>query len=51
MRKYGLSNFTLETLFKSRSSRNLDKKERQFIEAFESYRDSYGYNITLGGKS
>lgn len=51
IRKAGLENFTLEVLFRTKNKRTLDKKEQEFIKAFESNTQDKGYNLTLGGQS
>lgn len=48
IRKYGIDNFTWETIFKCSSIEELEEKEKYFILKFDSYKS--GYNMTTGGE-
>ena len=47
IRKYGIENFLVEEIDQAFSQEELDQKEIQYIEEYDSYRK--GYNASLGG--
>lgn len=49
MKKYGIENFYVETLETGISESDIDAKECEYIEKFDSFRN--GYNSTPGGDS
>ena len=49
MRKYGVDNFTIEQIDSAYSKDELNKKEIYWIEKYQSYKSSNGYNRTRGG--
>ena len=50
MKKYGFENFTFEVIEDNISTQaELDKKERYYIQYFNSLINQNGYNIELGG--
>lgn len=49
MQKYGIENFYVETLETGISENDIDAKECEYIEKFDSFRN--GYNSTPGGDS
>lgn len=46
--KYGKNNFTISLLCRSKSKKNIFKREIEFIKKYGSY-NKYGYNETKGG--
>lgn len=48
IKKYGIENFTIEEVFNSINSLEALRKEREFIEQYNTYGQG-GYNSTLGG--
>lgn len=49
MKKYGVENFYVETLETGISENDVDAKECEYIEKYDSFKN--GYNSTLGGDS
>ncbi len=49
IRKYGVNNFTLETIDEAKTKAELDEKEKYWIAFFHSNTPKYGYNMTDGG--
>ena len=49
MRKYGVDNFTIEQIDLAYSKDELNNKEIYWIEKYQSYKSSNGYNRTRGG--
>lgn len=49
IRKYGVENFTIEVIDTASSREELNKKEIFWIEAYNSIKNRYGYNIAIGG--
>lgn len=47
--KYGYNNFTVEMLCECDSRDELNKKEIEFIDSFNSTDKSIGYNVSIGG--
>lgn len=47
--KYGISNFTFELIEDNISNKDLDCKEQEYIEKFQT-KVPYGYNATIGGR-
>jgi len=51
LKKYGKESFKKEIIDTANSLDELNEKEIYWINFFESYKDSVGYNIELGGKN
>jgi len=47
LKKYGIDNFSWEVIFECNNEDDLNNKEVEFIQIFDSYNN--GYNMTLGG--
>jgi group I intron endonuclease len=49
IRKYGESNFDVETLFEAQTHEELKQKEQEYIQLFNCFKTEFGYNLTKGG--
>ena len=51
MREIGIEKFTFTPIYETESKRDLDDKEKEYIEKYDSTNPDRGYNIELGGNS
>lgn len=49
--KYGWDNFTHEILFKNLTQNEADEKEKELILQYQSYKEEFGFNQDMGGRS
>jgi group I intron endonuclease len=49
LNKYGVENFTWETIDSASTLEELNKKEEYWIKNYQSFDDGFGYNMDLGG--
>lgn len=49
IRKYGKDSFKIEELYRADSQKELNEKERHFIQVYHSFCADSGYNQTMGG--
>jgi len=50
LRKYGLENFDWQVIDKGFSTKDLNDKERWWIQFYKSFDPKFGYNMKLGGE-
>lgn len=51
LNKYGEENFIWEVIDKALTPKELNEKEKYWIDYYKSYDDKFGYNSTLGGEA
>ena len=50
MRKYGIDNFNIETIYITKDIQDLKNAESVLIKEYNSFDSKYGYNLTSGGE-